>query len=429
MQKRVLIITYYWPPSGGSGVQRWLKFAKYLPEFGWEPVIFTPENPDFDLQDPSLENEVSPSLEVIKFPIWEPYSVFAKLRGRKRNHPARILEQQKKSWLEKAGIWARANLLVPDPRVFWVKPSVKFLVDLVENGQFHAVITTGPPHSMHLIGNELKRKTGIYWLADFRDPWSEWEFLDTLPMREKIRKKHQTLEQKVLKNADRVLTISPTFQSNFERLSKRKIDLLTNGFDWDDLPNDFEEKKKGRKNFHLVYTGVIDSIRNPVPLLKAFREEFVDSDRAVRISFVGKVSEAVQDFVAQDNWLSQRVFFPGYVSHEEVFGYYADASALLLILTDTKNAKGNIPGKVFEYLSTGIPVLAIGDPKGDTAKILKETGAGEVIPPFDQVNMQVSLRKLCEGKTAAADLDLISKFSRKNLTHQLAQLLDEHPLS
>ncbi|SDD03178.1 Glycosyltransferase involved in cell wall bisynthesis [Algoriphagus faecimaris] len=429
MQKRVLIITYYWPPSGGSGVQRWLKFAKYLPEFGWEPVIFTPENPDFDIKDPSLEKEISPSLEVIKFPIWEPYSIFAKLRGRKKNHPSRVLEQKDKSLLEKVGIWARANLLVPDPRVFWVKPSVKFLTDLVENGQFQAVITTGPPHSMHLIGKALKEKTGIYWLADFRDPWSEWEFLDTLPMRDKIREKHQALEQEVLRKADRILTISPTFQLDFERLSRREVDLLTNGFDSNDLPADFEEKKKAKSGFHLVYTGVIDSIRNPIPLLKAFREEFIDSEQAVRISFVGKVSEVVQNFVTEDTWLSEHVFFPGYVAHEEVFQFYADASALLLILTDTKNAKGNIPGKVFEYLSTGVPVLAIGDPKGDTAKILRETGAGKVIPHFDQVKMQVALRKLCEGKIVSADSELIAKFSRKNLTQQLSQLLDEYFLS
>ncbi|MFC3417675.1 glycosyltransferase family 4 protein [Algoriphagus hitonicola] len=429
MQKRVLIITYYWPPSGGSGVQRWLKFAKYLPDFGWEPVIFTPENPDFDLKDPSLEKEVSPRLEVIKFPIWEPYSIFGKLRGKKKSHPSRILEQREKSLLEKAGIWARANLLVPDPRVFWVKPSVKFLLDLVENGQFQAVITTGPPHSIHLIGKALKEKTGINWLADFRDPWSEWEFLDTLPMRNKIKEKHQELEQEVLGKADRILTISRTFQSDFERLSKRKIDLLTNGFDWDDLPRDFENRKQKKSDLHLVYTGVIDSIRNPIPLLKAFREEFVDTDQVVRISFVGKVSESVQGFVAQDSWLADRISFPGYVPHEKVFDFYANASGLLLILTDTKNAQGNIPGKVFEYLSTGIPILAIGDPKGDTSKILQETGAGEVIPHFDQVKMQVALRRICERKVTPANPELIAKFSRKNLTQQLAKILDEYSIS
>ena len=158
MQKRVLIITYYWPPSGGSGVQRWLKFAKYLPEAGWEPVIFTPENPDFDLKDESLLKEISPNLEVIRFPIWEPYQLFAKVKKKGKSHPSRILEQQKKGILEKLAIWLRANLLVPDPRVFWVKPATQFLNELLQEGQFQAIITTGPPHSLHLIGQKLKQK-------------------------------------------------------------------------------------------------------------------------------------------------------------------------------------------------------------------------------------------------------------------------------
>ncbi|WP_332911291.1 hypothetical protein [Algoriphagus boritolerans] len=244
MQKRVLIITYYWPPSGGSGVQRWLKFAKYLPESGWEPVIFTPENPDFDLQDKTLEIEIPSSLEVLKFPIWEPYQLFSRIKGKTKLHPGRLMEQKDRGFLEKLAIWMRANLLVPDPRVFWVKPSVKFLTDLLKSGQFQAVITTGPPHSMHLIGRDLKRKTGITWIADFRDPWSQWEFLDTLPMTSFIRIKHQKMEQSVLKEANAVLTISPTFQQDLEKLAHRKIKLLTNGYDPADIPLGFSPKKK-----------------------------------------------------------------------------------------------------------------------------------------------------------------------------------------
>jgi glycosyltransferase involved in cell wall biosynthesis len=249
MQKRVLIITYYWPPSGGSGVQRWLKFAKYLPEAGWEPVIFTPENPDFDLRDETLLKEIPKQLEVMKFPIWEPYQLFAKLKGKSKTHPGRLMEQKDKGILEKIAIWARANLLVPDPRVFWVKPSVKFLTELAKSGQFQAVITTGPPHSMHLIGLELKRKTGLPWIADFRDPWSQWEFLDTLPMTSFIRNKHQKFEKSVLKEANAVLTISPTFQKDLGKLAHRKIELLTNGYDPEDIPSGFSPKKKEKGNF------------------------------------------------------------------------------------------------------------------------------------------------------------------------------------
>lgn len=429
MSRRVLIITYYWPPSGGSGVQRWLKFAKYLPDAGWEPVIFTPENPDFDLRDESLEKEIPKQLEVIKFPIWEPYQLFSKVKGKTKTHPGRLLEQKEKGFLEKAAIWARANLLVPDPRVFWVKPSVKFLTDLAQSGQFQAVITTGPPHSMHLIGRELKRKTGLPWIADFRDPWSQWEFLDTLPMTTFIRKKHQQLEQTVLKEANAVLTISPTFQRDLEKLAHRKINLLTNGYDPADIPAGFSPKEKEAGKLHLVYSGIIDAIRNPIPLMEALKAEFEDGDEEVKWTFVGKVSEQVQAYVKKDAWLSARIHFAGYVSHGEVFGFYAKADVLVLILTDTKNAQGNIPGKLFEYLATGVPVLALGDPEGDSAKILKDAGAGEVIAHTGASTIREQLRALMDSSSKKVDPKDLGKYSRQHLSYQLAKILDEHTLS
>ncbi len=429
MSKRVLIITYYWPPSGGSGVQRWLKFAKYLPETGWDPVIFTPENPDFDLKDQSLLGQIPANIEVLKFPIWEPYQLLDKIRGKKEIHPGRLMEQKEKGWLERAAVWVRANLLVPDPRIFWVNPSVKFLSELVEKGQFEAIITTGPPHSMHLIGLELKKKFGIKWIADFRDPWSGWEFLDSLPMTDRIRRKHESLEKDVLKTADEVITISPTFQADLAKIANRKINLLTNGFDSDDLSPDFKKKPKEAGKLHMVYTGIIDASRNPIPLFKAMKEEFESTKDEVSLTFVGRVSLEVQAYVAADPWLSQVVNFPGYVSHEEVFDYYQKADALVLILSDTKNAKGNIPGKLFEYLATGIPIIALGDPKGDTAKILAESNSGKVVAHTAYSAIQVCMRAIAELSESSNSNSSISRFTRKSLTQQLAQILDGNSVS
>ncbi len=410
-------------------MQRWLKFAKYLPEAGWGPVIFTPENPDFDLKDESLLKDIPSQLEVIKFPIWEPYQLFSKIKGKSKTHPGRLLEQKDRGFLEKSAIWMRANLLVPDPRIFWVKPSVKFLTDLVKSGQFQAIITTGPPHSLHLIGLELKRKTGIFWLADFRDPWSQWEFLDTLPMSSIVRKKHENLEQEVLKTADVVTTISPTFQRDLNIIAGREIKLLTNGYDPSDIPQDFKPREKKPGSLHLVYSGIIDSIRNPIPLLEAMKSEFSKKEEDVKLTFVGNVSESVREFVQSDSWLSGRIHFAGYVSHQNVFGFYEEADALVLILTDTKNAQGNIPGKLFEYLAIGIPVLALGDPKGDSATILNDSGAGEVIAHIDSDAIRKRLRVVFESEQREADLSNLEKYSRKNLSLQLAKFLDENPIS
>lgn len=424
MTKKLLIITYYWPPSAGSGVQRWLKFAKYLPEFGWEPVIFTPENPDFDLKDDSLLKEINPNLEVIKFPIWEPYGIFRKIKKEKLTDTSKVLEKKKKSIGDKSAIWLRANVLIPDPRVFWVKPSVEFLKDLVEQGQFNAVITTGPPHSLHLIGLGLKKKTGIKWLADFRDPWSKWEFLDTLPMLEWVKKRHEKLEGEILAFADSITTISPTFQQDFEQLGKRKIHLLTNGYDSEDLPKNWNFSVSNHETIEILYTGVIDAIRNPIPFIQAFQETFQSSNQKAILRFVGKVSEAVINHVSQDAWLKDNVKFEGYVSHEKVFDYYQNAHLLLLILTDTKNAKGNIPGKLFEYLSTGRPILALGDPEGDSSAILSSCHGGKVISHLDSKGIKDFLIKFQPQSEYKVSKE-VEHYSRKNLSQQLAKILDE----
>jgi len=426
--KKVLIITYYWPPSAGSGVQRWLKFAKYLPEYGWEPVIFTPENPDFELKDETMLKEVSPNWEVIKFPIWEPYGVFRFLKKKKKGKaedPSKLIEKREKNWFDQTSIWLRANALVPDPRVFWVKPSVNYLVDIIGKNNIQAIITTGPPHSMHLIGRNLKRKTGLPWIADFRDPWSTWEFLDTLPMLKRIRKRHERLEQSVFREAEKVVTISPTFQEELEKIADREIDLITNGFDSEDLPRGFKKQKHSSEVFEIIYTGIIDAIRNPIPFLSAFKQAFEEQEREVKLTFVGRVSEKVTHYIENDPWLAQRVEFPGYVPHEKVFAFYEKADMLLLILTNTKNAKGNIPGKLFEYIATGRTIVALGDPKGDSSKIIQEAGAGKVFPHEAVKEVKAYLEEQLDQENSPEKERDIFRFERKTLTQKLAKLLDE----
>ncbi|WP_194777345.1 glycosyltransferase family 4 protein [Pararhodonellum marinum] len=427
MQKKkgVLIITYYWPPSAGSGVQRWLKFAKYLPEYGWNPVIFTPENPDFDLKDYSLLNEIPVELEVLKLPIWEPYGLFRKAKKSKVKNPSTILEQGEKSLFDKLAIWIRANLIIPDPRVFWVRPATGFLGAFLRDRGITTVITTGPPHSMHLIGLALKRRYGIKWLADFRDPWSSWEFLEKLPITPIVLSRHKKLEQNVLKAADHIITISPTFQQDLFELSGRKVHLITNGFDSNDLPVDFYSENVDLSIFHVVYIGIIDSIRNPDPFLNAFKRAFQTSVQKVKLTFVGKISVGLEEKVSEDPWLKSHVQLTGYVSHQEVFAYYKNASALLLILTQTKNAKGNIPGKLFEYLATGRPIVAMGDPEGDSAQIIREANAGKVFKHSEEKEIEAFLLDL-QLKNKPNPKASLKQYERKNLTSKLADLLDEN---
>ena len=220
--RKVLIITYYWPPSAGSGVQRWLKFTKYLPLNGWEPIVYTPSNPSFDIVDQGLNQEIGKDVRVIKKKILEPYSL-VNLLGKKSKMNTGLVSTKKKGFKSRALDYIRGNYFIPDPRRFWIRPSVKRLSKLIKEENIEIVITTGPPHSMHLIGLGLKRKLKIKWIADFRDPFSKLDFLDTYNISKKNRQKYYQLETDILNNADRVMATSYSMHENAHAIRSEKV--------------------------------------------------------------------------------------------------------------------------------------------------------------------------------------------------------------
>lgn len=427
--KKVLIITYYWPPSAGSGVQRWVKFSKYLPGFDWKPIVFTPENPDFNIKDETLLKDISSDLEIIKFPIWEPYQLQRTLMGKSKDfQSAEVLEKKRKSWLDYFSIWIRGNILVPDPRVFWVRPSVKFLIKLIQTQKIEVIITTGPPHSLHLIGQRLKQRTGVKWIADFRDPWTKWELMDTLHLTPFVKKIHQKYEAGVLEQADRVITISDTFKKDFERIQQRKVDVITNGFDPDDFKTALNVKRSDK--FLISHIGTIDDLRNPRPFLNAIKEllEKIDSlNEQIEILFVGVVSKKLIAEVNGDLILSKIVKFNSYIPHNQVFDLYKKSSVLLLVLANSANAIGNIPGKLFEYMASETPIFALGETKGDAAAIINDSKAGVICDPNDTVGIKEEFKKLFQNykNPKLESSESLKRYSRESLTEKLVGILNE----
>ena len=237
--KKVLIITYYWPPSGGGGVMRWLKMSKFLPELGWQPVVFTPENPDPSVTDESLLQEIHKDIIEIKTPIWEPYDFFRKITGKKSGTKFKsgyISEASEGNWKNKIAVFIRGNFLIPDPRKFWIKPSIKYLTKYLAENHVDLIISTGPPHSMHLIALGLRNKFDIPWIADFRDPWTDIDFYHKLKLTRLADRIHRKLEKRVLARANHIVTVSPGCASDLEKIAKRKIEVINNGFD----PTDFD---------------------------------------------------------------------------------------------------------------------------------------------------------------------------------------------
>lgn len=425
-RKKVMVITYYWPPSGGSGVQRWLKFVKYLPQFGWQPYVFTPENPAFDLKDESLLKDVPSEAEVLHFPIWEPYSLFNKLSGGGVKVSANSAPKAD-SLFSKVSIWIRGNFFIPDPRVFWVRPSVKFLDDFLREKRIRHIITTGPPHSVHLIGLGLKKRNpSLKWTADFRDPWSEWGFLDTLKLSKPARKRHQQLEKRVLTTADKITTITPFYVRHFQLLGGRKVNLLTNGYDEEDF-QDFKIERPD--HFVIRHVGIVNEKCNPIPFMEAVAalcNEHAGFKNAVQVDFVGQVNARFASYVKEHAVLKTITTFTNTIPHKEVVKLYGKSALLLLVLTGYKDAEGYMPGKLFEYLATGLPVLGVGPEQGDAADLLNKSGAGVMIHENQQQQIKDNLLhhfkawENADGKS----MSLVNDYSRRTMTARLAELLD-----
>ena len=432
--KRVLIITYYWPPSGGSGVQRWLKMSKYLPEYGWQPVIYTTENAEYPIIDHSLEKDVAPNIEVIRRPITEPYSAYKKFLGINKDETVKmgfIQEKEKnKSWKSDLSLWVRGNFFIPDARCGWVKPSVRFLKEYLNEHPVDAIISTGPPHSMHLIALKLKEALGLPWIADFRDPWTEIDYYNDLHLTAWADRKHHRLEQEVLTKADKVVTVAPDGARRLGRLGNRNVRTIYNGFDRND---DAQTPVNLSEQFTITYLGVLSKIQNPSNLWQALAELIKEDsgfDKSLKINMIGQIDSAVVSSI-NENGLTQHVAYSPYMPHDQVSAVHRSSTLLLLLLMPDSEprAKGLLTGKLFEYMASGRPILCIGPEDGDAARILRETGAGQTVSFEDKEKMKEALKNLyqrylentLEGNTNPK----VENYSRQVMTQQYAALLNQ----
>ena len=432
--KRVLIITYYWPPSGGSGVQRWLKMSKYLPEYGWQPVIYTTENAEYPIVDPSLEKDVAPDMEVIRRPIVEPYTLYKKFLGIKKEETVKMgfIEEKEKQrgWKENLSLWIRGNLFIPDARCWWVKPSVRYLKDYLKEHPVDAIISTGPPHSMHLIAMKLREELGIPWIADFRDPWTEIDYYNDLHLTRWADRKHHRLEREVLNQADKVVTVAPDGARRLGRLGNRNVRTIYNGFDRDD---DAQTPVNLPDTFTLTYLGVLSKAQNPEKFWQVMGELVKESDdfnKNLRINLIGQIDSSVMQSI-KERGLSGHISLSPYIPHDQVSAAHRSSTLLLLFLMPDSEprAKGLLTGKLFEYMASGRPILCIGPENGDAANILTGTQAGTTVSFEDKEKMKEVVKNLYQRYL---DNDLpdntstkVERYSRRFLAEEYGRLLDK----
>ncbi len=428
MAKRVLVIAYYFPPSGGSGVQRALKFVKYLPFFGWTPEVLTldPASASYPDLDPAMLRDVPSEVTVHRTDAWDPYRMYAGFTNKSKEDAVSVgfLSDKPISYRERIARWVRANVFIPDARVGWYFYALKKARALVETGAIDAIFTTGPPHSTHLIGRTLKRQYNLPWIADFRDPWVDIDFLEELPMTGLARRQNARLEQSVLDESDLVLTVSPVIERQFVAKTDTPCVTIYNGFDRDDFQ---AETALHKDTFYISHVGNMNAARNPEALWSALASALNQVPK-LKIRLVGNVDGAVTEALntAGLNDIVERI---AYCPHDEAVGYMKESAALLLPINRVFSAKGIVTGKLFEYLATGNPILGVGPPDGDAAAILRDTGTGEMFDFDDGAGMLAYITTLydawAEGKDLVDDVgDAVERYSRKGLTGQLGALLD-----
>jgi len=425
--KKILIITYYWPPAGGPGVQRWLKFVKYLPDFGIQPIVYIPENPTYPIVDENLIKEVSDKAIILKHTIFEPYQLasFLSKNKTKKISSGIIPNQKKQSFLDKTFLWIRGNLFIPDARVFWVKPSVAFLEKYIIENNIDTIVTSGPPHSLHLIGLQLKQKLNLKWFADFRDPWTTIGYHKSLRLSSFAAKKHKTLEHQVLNTADTIIVTSKTTKAEFQAITSKPIAVITNGYDTENV-----EKQTLDAKFSLAHIGSFLSERNPLILWESLVElidEIPDFKSHLEIKLIGAVSQEVLETIQQfglDSYLNNM----GYVSHAEAIAHQRKSQVLLLVEINSEDTKSIIPGKLFEYMISNRPIIAIGPKDSDFSEIITNTNTGVFFDYSEKLKLKRVIldfyNQFLEGKLQSNGVSL-QNYSRRNLTKNLVELLNK----
>jgi len=415
---KVLIISYYWPPKISPGVFRWYYFSKYLPNYGYKPIVFTPLTSKVN----NSRNQFDNNIDLIKRKIFDPSDILSSLF--KTNINKGILSSSN-SILNNFLSWIRINFFIPDSRIFWVKPSVNYLKKYIENNNIKTIITTGPPHSIHLIGLKIKEILNINWIADFRDPWSSWDILQAMKPNNIIINKHKELEKKILKNANKVIVTNPNLYSEFLNIiDANKLELLTNGTLL------FKSKKQyGSKKFKISYLGLLNKFRFPKVFFNVLKELIIKNDeidKDIEIFISGTIDKSIYNYLINDSILKTKINYVQNVEYENTFHHFNSSSLLLLLLN--KKSINTTPTKVFDYATSGTPVLTLGEKKDKNMDLLlRELSLEKIVSYSDKISIEKTILRSYKNfklNIKNKPSENIKKYDRKYLAEKLSKILD-----
>jgi len=434
--KKVLIITYYWPPAGGPGVQRVLKFVKYLPELGWQPLVLTVKKGEYPAIDETLAKNIPPECKVFKTNIFEPSDLYKRFLGMdvKAKIPTAVLADNNPGLKKQIANLIRLNFFIPDAKIGWKKFAVEDGLKIIETEKPDLIFSSSPPPTVHLIAKKLAAKTNLKWVADFRDPWTDIHYYEKQPRLFFAKYLDRKYERQVLDKADKVTCIS---RLDIELDFGKKTDVskcvnIPNGYDEEDF-SDIKLENTQTEQFTLLHLGAVNKERNPVKLfyaVKSLVEQEIINNNNFRIIFIGKVEQDIHDTIKKIGIMNV-VEFINYLPHHKALSFAAEkATALLLLVTQSQKNRRILPGKTFEYMRFGKPVIVLGPEDGEVARIISETDTGIVIDYLNEDKIKDTLEKLLlqwkEKKTSyKSNMNKVEKYSRKKLTKQLVNVFEE----
>lgn len=432
--EKILVITYYWPPSGGGGVQRWVKFTKYLPKFNYTPIVLTVNENDasYSIIDKSLEKEISSELEIHKTKSREILQIFTKIFGKEKLPHSGFSGQKKRSLFDLITRFIRGNFFIPDPRIGWNKFAYKKAFELIKKHNIKYVITTSPPHSTQLIGLKLKKKANITWIADLRDPWTEIYFYKELLHTPLSKYIDSIYERKVIEKADQVIVVSKTIKKLFEEKINikhyNKIKIIPNGYDEDDLKKIQINNNINNKEWKISYIGNLAKSYPGESFIEVLKEVVQNNpDIKIKFNFIGIYPIHLKEKI-ENLQLTTNIEFIDYIPHDEVFNHLLSTDSLLLAIPSTKNNNGILTGKLFEYLAAKKSILCIGPPNGDAAEIIEKCNSGKTFTPEDKKGMIKYINQLIINKQKGIkhqfNEEEISKYSREYLTKKLIAIMN-----
>jgi len=425
--KKILIITYYWPPQGGVGVQRWLKLTKYLAKSGYKPIIYTSKDGVVPLRDDSLLDCIDPNVHIIKQKIFEPQKIFSFFR--KHTFGSDILIKKSSNFLDKILIWIRANFFIPDSRCFWIKPSINFLLKYLNKNPVDVIISTGPPHSMHMIALGIKKMNPhIKWIADFRDPWTGIEYFDNLPLMCFAKKRHYKLEKKIVSNNDLLLSVSPTWEKMFIKIGAQKTYVLPNGYDIEDYDKNNFSKEKDDHGFLIGHFGLYNKLRDHGFLWKILRDisdNNVAFSRNLKLLFAGEVHDSFIPQLKNYKLHNQMDHFP-YLAHSAAIKHMMTCDLLLVTQADTTSVLGRLPAKFFEYIGARRPILVIGKKNSDLEEITSKISCAWFVDIGNEELLYSTILHIYNMRTSYNHVDDdTSIFSRENQAKKLIEIIHD----